>query len=509
MTNEDVKNYMDTIEPIWHNTCLWHFHDCIPGSAINEVNYDAISEGRVNLSTLRDLERELGNKLANKVISKAGKDQKFILNTLSHNRIIQNAIIPGGGWDELQGQIIRPDNRVTEQYRRVGDGYEVIKLNEPFYEQAHPGYKDPKILFDAESLTVTTPFFTVKFNKTTNNIYSVLDKESGAEYLSGENTFELYEDRPRQYPNWNIDYSHKEMQLQDLICDKLTFDAADGVVRRHCYTAPIGQELCGVSEVFQNITFSSRQPFVDFSTIVNWTMHDKLLKVAFPTTIRSPKSRMGIQFGHIQRPTHNNTDRDWAKFETYGRWANLAEQSRGVCIMSDIKGGFDVHEQVVRLSLLKSTMEPDRWQDFGVRKFFYRGVFHNSDWLGAKIPQLHDELVHQPVLIEGDPDSTGTSGHTESWVVVDDDWVILDTLKVTEAHDGFIARFYDASGGARRAKVEFPLLKSSDWSELKIVDLLEDPYGDTIAKLPGESLSFYVTVKAFEIVSVKITRAKK
>jgi alpha-mannosidase len=218
---------------------------------------------------------------------------------------------------------------------------------------------------------------------------------------------------------------------------------------------------------------------------------------------------MGIQFGHIQRPTHNNTDRDMAKFEAYGRWAELGEQSRGVCIMSDIKGGFDVHERTVRLTLLKSTMDPDRWQDFGVRKFVYRGVFHNSGWLDAKIPQLHDELVHQPVLIEGNPKSTGSAHHTEAWVTIDDDWVILDTLKITEAHDGFIARFYDASGGARRATVDFPLLKSSDWSELRIVDLLEEAYGDQIEKLESESLSFYVTVKAFEIVSVKVTRAKK
>jgi alpha-mannosidase len=127
------------------------------------------------------------------------------------------------------------------------------------------------------------------------------------------------------------------MQDHGLICDNLTFDVAAGTVRRHCYTEPIGVEHAGVSNLYQNITFSSRQPFVDFSTVVNWTMHDKILKVAFPTTIRNPRSRMGIQFGHIQRPTHNNTDRDMAKFETFGRWADLAEQSRGVHIMSDIK----------------------------------------------------------------------------------------------------------------------------------------------------------------------------
>jgi alpha-mannosidase len=297
------------------------------------------------------------------------------------------------------------------------------------------------------------------------------------------------------------------MQIPNPICDPLNFDTQSKTVRRRCITPPIGEEQAGVSIIYQNITFSSIEPFIDFSTWVNWTQHDTLLKVSFPTNIRNQYARNGIQFGHIQRPTHNNSNIDLAKYEVYGRYGTLDESSRSVTVMSDMKSGFDIHEGNVRLTLLKSSHDPDRMQDYGYRKFIYRGVFSNKGWGQAHIPQMHDDMVTLPVLIDGKTESTGTLPHESSFVTVDDEWVILDTLKVTEAHDGFIARFYDASGSGRRAKVTFDLLKSADWKNPLIVDFHEDEYGGTVEKLEGEKLSFYVTVKAFEVVSFKIAKA--
>jgi alpha-mannosidase len=198
-----------------------------------------------------------------------------------------------------------------------------------------------------------------------------------------------------------------------------------------------------------------------------------------------------------------------AKFEAYGRWASLSEESRGVSLMSDIKGGYDVHENVIRLSLLKAAMESDRWEDFGMRKSVYRAVFHNANWIGAHIPQLHDELVHVPVVVDADPSSKGTVSARTPFVVVDDDFVIIDTLKVAESADGFIVRLYEASGGLRRARVNFPLLKSEEWAKPVISSLLEEPVGlPAIDKVEGQALTFYVTLNAFQVLTLKIARVK-
>lgn len=48
---------------------------------------------------------------------------------------------------------------------------------------------------------------------------------------------------------------------------------------------------------------------------VHWHEAHKFLKVEIPARIRSPQATYEIQFGHLQRPTHNNTSWDWARYE--------------------------------------------------------------------------------------------------------------------------------------------------------------------------------------------------
>jgi alpha-mannosidase len=208
------------------------------------------------------------------------------------------------------------------------------------------------------------------------------------------------------------------------------------------------------------------------------------------------------------RPTHNNTEMDMAKFEAYGRWASLSEESRGFTLMSELKGGFDVHDKIVRMSLLKSSMDVDRWEDFGMRKTTYRAVFHNASWSEAKIPLINDELVHVPVVIGSRSGGKGKAPSISAFVTSSDDLVIVDTLKVAEASDGFIVRIYEASGGLRRSKITFPLLKSSEWKDAVVVNLLEDDLKESpIVKVTGDELAFDVTLRAFQILSLKVTRS--
>jgi alpha-mannosidase len=511
LTGKSVHEYFEPLLEIWQNACLWHFHDCIPGSAINEANTVAIAEGRVNLTTLRRFEQELGEKIVRECILEAPKGKQFVFNTLSHKRILQGMTVPSGGWVLKDDKtILEIDAKNTTQYKRPvgGGGYHIVQIPGENLNRAHQGYDDPLIYMNEKEMKVETPFFIVEFNPRSGNIKSVIDKSSGAEYLTDENAFELYNDCPSAHYNWNIDLSHKEEQLDNPICTYISFDVEHKTVRRTFETVPISTKKKVVATIEQNVTFSSRQPFIDFSTHVNWTLHDKLLKVAFPTNLRNKEAKFGIQFGHITRPTHNNTVQDLAKFEVYGRWTDLGEDSRGLALMSECKGGFDVHDGVVRMSLLKSSMYPDRWQDYGVRKFIYRSVFHGTSWDDAHIPQIHDELVVFPVVINS-AGGGGKISRTQDFVLVEDDWLILDTLKVAEKEDGFVCRFYDAGRGARRPKVTFPLLKSGDWKNPVIVDLHENPMGGEVEKIAGDELSFYVEAQAFQVVTLKIERVTK
>ena len=93
---------------------------------------------------------------------------------------------------------------------------------------------------------------------------------------------------------------------------------------------------------------------LDFDTEVDWHEHHKFLKVAFPVDVHASRATYEIQYGHLERPTHVNTSWDVARFEVCAhRWADLSEPGYGVALLNDCKYGYDIHGNVMRLSLLR------------------------------------------------------------------------------------------------------------------------------------------------------------
>ncbi|KAK8835415.1 Alpha-mannosidase 2C1 [Tritrichomonas musculus] len=513
---DSFQPYLDKILPVWEDTLLFHFHDCIPGSSINEANIRTIEAGQKDLDLLRDLEDELSQKLSDLI---QGSEGQILFNTLSHDRYVHDQSIPSGGWAyKEESTTVLYDNDNTTQYERTFDEkYQQHVIHQPFIQTSYPVTKkgSDKVLFDASERKVETPFFTVEFDEKTFGIKHVIDKKTGIDYIAEgrlANQFLLYEDRSIQYPAWDIQLYHREMQLEGPVLD--SFEFTDSYVQVNYHIKRNGEESdgkdCYTTTINQTITFSQNDPFIDFRTLINWTQHDKHLKVSFPTDIRSRNARYGIQFGNLQRPTHNNTRRDMAKFEVFGRWCDLAEQDRGVTLMSDIKSGFDVHESEIKMSLLKAAMQEDQWEDFGQRKFTYRAVFHPNTFSEARIQDLHTDLITPPVLTTKNEQSQhGKLAATQEFVTVSDHNIVLDTLKIAEEEDGFICRLYESSGTRRKATVTFPLLSADDWTDPEVVTILEVPFSTgkkVISKGKNSALSFEVELKPFQIISFLITR---
>ena len=90
-----------------------------------------------------------------------------------------------------------------------------------------------------------------------------------------------------------------------------------------------------------------------------------------------PDAAFEIQFGYLERPTHRNTSWDAARYEVAAhKWADLSEANYGVALLNDSKYGYDVLDNVLRLSLLRATMHPDPWADRGTHHFTYSLYCH-------------------------------------------------------------------------------------------------------------------------------------
>jgi alpha-mannosidase len=142
-------------------------------------------------------------------------------------------------------------------------------------------------------------------------------------------------------------------------------------------TGPLFCRVCfvwsyGNSRISQNMILYRVHKRIDFRTEVDWQERSKLHKTAFPVDVRASAARYDIQYGNLERPTHRSTSWDEAQFEVLGhQWADLSEKDFGVALMNDSKYGYDVKDNVMRLSLLKSAEFPDPVADKGNHQFTY------------------------------------------------------------------------------------------------------------------------------------------
>ena len=284
---------------------------------------------------------------------------------------------------------------------------------------------------------------------------SIWDKEAGLEVLRAPgNLFQLHDDNPARWDAWDLDLSYLDtvQDLTDLEAVHLDPDAVR-FVRRF-----------GESQLWQRMVLDGR--VLRFETQVDWHERHKMLKVAFPVTISSPKATYEVQFGHVERPTHWDTPKAQAMFEVCAqRWAHLGDGDYGVALLNDSKHGHDIRGSVMRLSLLRGPTHPDPTADQGMHTFTYALMPHPGDFRQAGVIQAAEDL-NSPLRVVPTNLPTGTS---RSLVEVDTPQVVVEAIKRAEDSEAVIVRLYEAWGRSCTARIRTTLPASRAF----LCDLLE------------------------------------
>src|SRR5690606_24777432 len=90
------------------------------------------------------------------------------------------------------------------------------------------------------------------------------------------------------------------------------------------------------SRIVQRISLLAGQRALTFETDVDWREQHILLKAEFPLNIRATDATYEIQFGTVQRPTHEHTPWDQARHEHPAQQcADLPEAGHGVALLHD------------------------------------------------------------------------------------------------------------------------------------------------------------------------------
>ena len=385
----------------------------------------------------------------------------------------------GNGKHGKPTRLLPPPPQLPDQITPINDGYHEISVAPDSLENR---------------------FYRIELNDK-GQITSIWDKENEREVLAeGKtgNVLQAFEDKPMNFDAWDVDiyYQEKMREVVDFVGAEVEeAGPLRGVLRLSWRFAD--------SNITQRLTVYRSNRRIDFRTEVDWHERQVLLKVAFPVNIRATHATYDIQFGNIERPNHWNTSWDYARFESLGhKWADLSEGNFGVALLNDCKYGYDVKNNVIRLTLIKSAIHPDEQADQGEHIFTYSLLPHKGDWREGDVVAEAYDLNYPLIVVAGDKNGNADFGEgnlpqSQRFAEIDARNVILETVKQAEESEAVIVRFYEYMQYRKnRVRVRFgrPIIGAM---ACNLMEEDEEP-----AEFEGDLLSF--PIDPYEIKTFKI-----
>lgn len=462
----------------WKIVLCEQFHDILPGSSIHEVYEDSHEEYE---RALKYIENATKAAKASFVTEKENAFTLFNQANWERDSIVK---IPAGAetyeYTDSEGNILS-SHRCGEQDLVYVKGLRPLAFSTIT--------RRAKACNEASSFmenTVETPYYIVSWDDK-GRLVRLYDKSADREVIpEGKfaNVIQIFEDKPRCFDAWELE-STIDLKKEEIPCDGNIIKTRNELGYFIHFTYNYNN-----SKIMQTMCLYNDKRRIDFKTVVEWKESQKILKTAFSVDIRGVFARYDVQEGNIVRPITRNTSWEAAKFEVVAhKWADLSETGYGVALLNDCKYGYDIKEDTMRLSLLKSATDPDYSADYGTHEFTYSLYPHKEEWYNARLEEEAFDLNSPVVVLEG-----ASALGNESLISFDAENVVLDAFKKAENEEAYVLRFHEFTGRRGRLTISTGL-KFDSWCE---ADLMENPLGE------WKQTAIEVEVKPYEIKTIML-----
>ena len=445
------KGFVDA----WRNACFNQFHDIFDGTSIHgayaysrEVFRKAHGVGSTALAGSLDM-------LSDNVDTNGQGMPVIVFNPMSWKRTdvvrikapsdLKHVSVREAAGREMPADIV--EGQLVFTAKDVPSvGYKVFYLID-----------SPPVINAGEGTTIENEFFRIDIDPQTGAISRVYDKKAGREVLApgkkGDQLQVLFEDGASA---WNIGGITRTENIETPVSIEKIADGPTSIIRvMHKF---------GSSRFSQDIILHEGVPRIDFKLTADWyERNGPMLKVAFPLNIQDGTARFEIPFGSIERPANGN--------EVPGqKWIDLSNANYGVSLLNDCKYGHDVNDNVIRLTLLRSSNHPDPIPDAGRHEITYSLYPHTGDWIQANSVRRGYELNNPliPIIAEK---HAGRLPKEYSFLEVAPSNMIVTALKKAEDSDDLILRFYDCTGSGGKAIIKLGF----EAAGIRETDLMERP----------------------------------
>ncbi len=468
------------LNEIWQEVLLYQFHDILPGSSIKRVYDESLSRYRTIYNRLLKLLKDQYKTFANQLGSK-NKSPAVAFNSLSWQR---------SDWIKI--------NQTWCKVLTPPMGFAFID------SLKHSNHHEE---MRASSNSLENDILKIQFNKD-GSIKSIFDKKFNREIITGgckANRLVVYHD---EGDAWDIplDYASRSPEYLKLISAKIETDRPKAILK-HTYQY-------NHSRLVQRIVLTQGSRKIEFHNRLRWRETQTMLRTSFSVNIQAEKANYEIQFGHIERPTHQNTTWDLAKDEVPAqKWADISQRDYGVALLNDSKYGYKIKDNVIDLNLLRSAPYPGAkfvddsevkeeqphhgYTDQNDHFFSYALYPHPGDHIEGKVIQAAYEF-NVPLQVYQIRKNSEKDQSVDSFIKLSSEKVIVSSVKKAEDNDDVILRLYESTNSSLRTKMKFAFcLKKAEE-----VNLMEEP----ISSLPISSeKELELNFKPFEIKTIKVT----
>jgi alpha-mannosidase len=492
LTSSGTDYPQEEINNDWEVILLNGNCDTLSGASIHEVYVEANESYKKVIKSAQ--------KIVDKSLISLGKQIKLnassvvIYNTLSYNRSDMVALDISTNKEIIS---IINENGILIPSQKIGK-------NLFFYVENIPamGYKTYRIgtgkavresALVVNKNSLENDFFRVKIDKD-GCFSSIYDKRSGRETIrKGQrgNLLLAFEDKPLMYDNYIIEIYYKDKMWEITQVDKIEV-IEEGDLRAGIR---ITRRFLD-STIIQNVYIYRNIDRIDIETDIDWNEQQILLKAAFPVDVHTKTATYDIQYGNIERATHNNTPFDTAKFEVPGhKWVDLSEADFGLSVLNDCKYGYDIKNGTIRITLIKSGTSPNLKGDMGKHHFVYSIYPHKGTWREADTAKKAYNL-NVPLYARIEKAHNGFRNTEYSFVQVSHDNVLIEVVKKAEVGSETIIRLYEYKN--KRNEIELTFAEKLE--SVVECDLMENK----VSSVKQNTNKLKLLIKPYEIITLKV-----
>ncbi|HAY97054.1 MAG TPA: alpha-mannosidase [Ruminococcaceae bacterium] len=401
---------------IWKEVLLYQFHDILPGSSINRVYEEAQARYAVIIKELDALIASAAEDICGKIDTSGIKNPLVVFNTQSFERSV---------W-------VKTDSG----YKKVTVppmGYNVISA-------------DSSDACGSSFNGMENEYLRVEFADN-GDIASVYNKRLGKELLSGAGGALLIYDDIGDAWEMEHEYLDKTPEHAELISSEF--------FREGPFARTVQKYRYKRSAFEVTITLADGSDRLEFNMNADWNEDGRMLRIRFEHTVKTDSVNCNIQFGHINRSAHSNNEYEKAQYEICAhRWIRAAQPKLGVSLLSECKYGFFAKENVIEMAALRASNHPSRHMEAGKHSFSYALFADNGENDFVTVNRAANDFTDPVIVCRTDSHKAALQA-SQSFVSVNSDGILIDTVKKAEQSDDIIVRSYEINGISASAEFTF------------------------------------------------------